>query len=113
MDHWYMYLSLMLLIGGFFNVSSYTKWIKPLWDHNECFSIDEWNYVFLTYITLMSKIVHRCIKHNACKIQCNIVDICLSIHKKKLMFNHVRINQIPVFEKKKSLKNLLLKKFTA
>lgn len=58
----------------------------------------------------MSKIVHRCIKHNACKIQCNIVDICLSIHKKKLMFNHVRINQIPVFVKKKSFKKSITEK---
>lgn len=68
MDYWYMYLLLMLLIGGFFNVFSYIKWIKFLWDYNECFFIDEWNYVFLIYITLMSKIVYRCIKYNVCKI---------------------------------------------
>lgn len=86
---------------------------EPLSDHNECFSVDEWNYVFLTYITLMSKIVHRCIKLYACKIQCYFVDICVSNRKKKkIMFNHVRINQIPVLTKK-SLKKFLLKKLTA
>lgn len=83
---------------------------EPLSD--QCFSVDEWNYVFLTYITLMSKIVHRCIKLYACKIQCYIVDICVSNRKKKIMFNHVRINQIPVLTKK-SLKKFLLKKLTA
>lgn len=34
------------------------------------------------------------------------------IIKKKIMFNHVRINQIPVLTKK-SLKKFLLKKLTA